>query len=150
MELLEIEERKNEEKKNEDTYRVTVSKAAEKALVELLGKVNQDFTAGQVNRSQLASWVLTRFVEDATAEDIRAIRMEHINEVALLEYYYRQAKETGKLQPEVRDFIRRLAGIDESQRKPTKKNLKNVINDDIKTDMETGCKEKRLDEFERS
>ena len=132
MKIIEKENTGNQEKKAEDTYRISISKAAEKAVLDVMEKVNQGFTAGQVNRSQLASWVLLKFADGASGEDIRAIRMDHVNELALLEYYFREAKESGKLQPEVRDLIRRLAGIDDTQRKGPKKNLKNVINDDIK------------------
>lgn len=129
---------KNQDKKAEDISRISISRAAEKAVLELMEKVNQGFAAGQVNRSQLASWVLVKFADSATAEDIKAIRMDHVNDLVLLEHYCREAKESGKLQPEVRDLIRKLAGIDDAQRKGMKKNLKNVIIDDIKKaeDME--------------
>jgi len=112
---------KNQDKKAEDTYRISISKTAEKAVLELMEKVNQGFTAGQVNRSQLASWVIGKFADGAGAEEIRAIRMDHVNELVLLEHYYKEAKESGKLQPEVRDLIRRLAGIDDMQRKGPKR-----------------------------
>ena len=124
--------------KNEDNYRITISKVAEKSINEVVGKVNDGFDAGQDNRSQVASWVLVKFASGISVEDIRAIRMDHVDEFALLEHYYREAKESGKLQPEIRDLIRKLAGIDETQRKGPRKGLKNVINDDIKEseDME--------------
>lgn len=122
---------KRADKKIEDIYRISISKAAEKALIDVLEKVTRDFPAGQINRSQLAGWILLKFADDASADDIRAIRMDHVNELVLLEHYYRQAKETGKLQPEVRDFVRKLAGMDDAQRKGGKKNLPKVINDDL-------------------
>ena len=121
--------------KMEDTYRITVSKAAEKALVEIWEKVNQDFSAGQVNRPQVASWVLIKFAENFNSEDLKAMRMDHIDEMSLLEHYYKKAKENGQVQPEVRDLLRKLAGIDEAQKRSSKGRLtRNVINDDIDKD----------------
>jgi hypothetical protein len=38
---------KNQDKNTEDTvYRISISKAAKKVVVEVMEKVNQDFTAG--------------------------------------------------------------------------------------------------------
>jgi hypothetical protein len=138
IESIEKEKKGNQDKKTEDTYRISISKGAEKAVVEVMERVNQGFTAGQVNRSQLTSWILARYAETANPDEIRAIRMDHVNEIALLEHYYREAKESGKLQPEVRDLIRKLAGVDDMQRKVSKKGLKNVINDDIKESEDGG------------
>jgi hypothetical protein len=139
MEVENIEKEKGSgDKKGEETYRISISKVAEKAVVDVMERVNQGFTAGQVNRSQLASWILVRYAETANADEIRAIRMDHVNEIALLEHYYREAKESGKLQPEVRDLIRKLAGVDDMQRKGSRKGLKNVINDDIRESEDGG------------
>lgn len=126
----EIQEKENT--KIEETYRLTVSKAAERAVIKVVEKVNQEFEAGQVNRSQVASWVLLKFSEDLTSDDLRAIRADHVNEITLFEHYFKKAKETGQIPSEIRDFIRKMAGNNDTQRKPLKKNLqKTVINDDI-------------------
>ena len=122
---------KRADKKIEDIYRISISKAAEKALIDVLEKVTRDFPAGQINRSQLAGWILLKFADDASADDIRAIRMDHVNELVLLEHYYREAKESGKLQPEVRDFVRNSPEWTMRSGKDRKKRLPKVINDDI-------------------
>lgn len=128
-----IKENKDKtEKKSEDVYRIGITKTAEKALSGVLEKVNRDFVAGQINRSQLASWIVKKFAETFGSDEIREIRAEHVDEFTLLEHYYRQAKESGKVEPEVRDLIRKLAGIEGAQKRPQKKGLQNSINDGIR------------------
>ena len=135
MESVETETRGNQEKKTEDNYRISISKAAERAVVELMDKVNQDSAAGQVNRMQVASWVLVKFAEDATSEDIKAMRRDHVNDMDLLEHVFKQSKESGKIHPEMREFLRKIMGVDGAVRKSAKKGLqKDIINDDIPFD----------------
>lgn len=128
----EQDRKENPEKKTEKEHRIMINAEADEAIAEVLEKVNRDFVGGQLSRSQLVNWVLTRFCGDVSADDIRAIRMDHINEMVLLEHYYRQAKDSGKIDPQVRELIRRLAGIEDTQKKGIKKSLqKTNINDDI-------------------
>ena len=76
-----------------------------------------------------------KFAESAGSEEVRAIRMDHVNEVVMLESVLKLAKDTGKVQPEIRDLLRKLAGVDDLQRKGGKKTLqKGIINDDIAPD----------------
>lgn len=121
-------------KGSDQITRLSVNKAADKAIGEVLERVNDGFDVGSVNKAQIASWIILRFAASLSADDVSAIRAEHTNEIVLLEHYLRKAKENGHVQAEMRDLMRKLAGIDDSQRKPSKKSLqKNGINDVIAT-----------------
>ena len=143
MELGELgrerEPRREQAKEEEGMVRLSISRTAEKALVGVLTRVNSGFEAGQVSRSDGASWILLKYAESVSNDDIRALRMDHTDEIALLEHYLTTAKKSGKsLAPEVRDFLRKFSGLDEPQKKAPKKGLqKNDINDVIIVDEAT-------------
>jgi len=62
--------------KAEEMYRISISGAAEKVLAGLAVRVNDGFTGGRVNRSQITNWVLRnqviRAVIDYAARVLRA------------------------------------------------------------------------------
>ena len=125
---------KEEKNKNgeQDTFRITIGRTAEVAVTAIVESVNDGFEAGRVNRSQAVTWILTKFSERLNADEIRAIRADHMNEVSLLEHYLKQAKDGGQLPSEIRDLMRRMAGFEETPKKNAKSRLtKYIINDDI-------------------
>lgn len=126
-------ENKDREQKGEELHRITVSKQAERALSAVVEKINDGFSGGKVNRTQMANWILARFNETLTEAEIKEIRMEHFDEVAMLENILRQAKESGKVPAEFKGLLQKHLGMDEVQKKRTKKALtEDIINDDIK------------------
>lgn len=128
----EKEEGEGKEPKAEDIARISISKSAENMLVSILESINDGFNGGRVNRHQLASWIVHRFGESLSDEDIKLIRQDHFNEVAMLEAMVRQIKKSGKVPVEMRAIIQKQMGFDEVSKKKTKKSLQNnVINDDI-------------------
>ena len=119
----------NTETKAEEMYRISISGAAEKALAGLAVRVNDGFTGGRVNRSQITNWVLLKCAENFNDGDIRDIRGKHFNEVAVLESILRQAKETGHVSQELRELLQKQLGMDESPKKRIKRGLTdNVTN----------------------
>ena len=132
------------EKKNQDEIvKITISKDAEQKLAEVLDKVCDGFTAGKVNRQDLASWAILRFAEDCNADLIKAIRQDHFNEFALLESILKRSKEDGKLPSELSNALRQHLGLEASHRKPGKKALTtNYINDVVTKDDKTPSNEK--------
>jgi hypothetical protein len=126
-------ENKDREQKNEELHRITVSKQAERALSTVVERVNEGFSGGKVNRTQMANWILARFNDTLTETEIKEIRVEHFDEVAMLENILRQAKESGKVPAEFKGLLQKHLGMDEAQKKRTKKALTgDIINDDIK------------------
>lgn len=126
-------ENKDREQKSEELHRITVSKQAERALSMVVERVNEGFSGGKVNRTQMANWILARFNDALTEAEIKEIRMEHFDEVAMLENILRQAKESGKVPAEFKGLLQKHLGMDEVQKKRTKRALtEDIINDDIK------------------
>jgi len=118
--------------KAEEMYRISISGAAEKVLAGLAVRVNDGFTGGRVNRSQITNWVLLKYAEGFSDVDVRDIRSKHFNEVAMLESILRQAKETGHVSLELRELLQKQLGMDESPKKRIKRGLTdNVIIDYI-------------------
>jgi hypothetical protein len=124
-------EKQNKEKTGkleEETVKVTITKQAEKAMVELLPRINDGFEGGRINRQDLISWILTRFIEDCTEQEIRTIRADHLDEFTLLEMSLKKFKQAGGLPPELRKLLLAQAGMDESPRKSTKKSVDAKVN----------------------
>lgn len=117
-----------EEKNGEEFVKVSISKRAEKAVKELVVKVNENFDGGRINRQDLISWVLMRFSEECTEQEIRAIRVDHFDELALLELYLKRSKLAGNLPLELRKFLLTQAGLDESAKKSVKKGVDSKVN----------------------
>ena len=130
MEL--IEEKKNKdkigEKAGDETIKATISKRAGNAVMDLVARVNEGFEGGHVSRQDLMSWILTRFAEDCGDQDIRAIRAEHFDEIALLELCLRKSKQSGHLPPELRKLLLAQAGMDDATKKSAKKAIDTKVN----------------------
>ncbi len=119
------------ENKTEEIHRITVSKAAEEAIATITERVNDGFEGGKVNRSQVASWIVLRFNEAYSDSEIREIRSENFDEVAMLESILRRAKKSGKVPSDLKDLLQRHLGLEESPKKKKKALQTDVINDDI-------------------
>mgnify|MGYP001608295631 CR=1 FL=1 len=94
--------------------------------------VNDGFTGGKVNRTQMANWLLLKFNNELDEAQIKEIRAELFDEVAMLENILRQAKESGKVPSDFNALLQKQLGIEEPSKKKAPKALtKNIINDDI-------------------
>lgn len=123
---------KDREQKMEELHRITVSRGAERALASIVNRVNDGFAGGRVNRTQIANWVLLRFSDSMSDAEIKEIRTEHFDELAVLESILRQAKESGRVPTELKGILQKQFGMDELPKKRPKKTLtENIINDDI-------------------
>ena len=103
--------------------KVTITKKAENLMSVLLTKVNDGFEFGRLNRHQLMSWILTKFSEDCSDTDIKAIRTDHFDELALLEISIKRFKQAGGLPPELRKLLLAQAGWDDASKKSQKKTI---------------------------
>jgi hypothetical protein len=123
----------NEERelKTEEIHRITVSKAAEEAIVAIMERVNDGFEGGRVNRTQIASWVVLHFNENYGDSEIKDIRSENFDEVAMLESILRRAKKTGKVPSDIKGLLQRHLGLEEAPKKKKKALQGDVTNDYI-------------------
>ena len=105
---------------SEQIAKVTITTKAENLMRELVAKVNDGFEFGRLNRHQLMSWILTRFAEEHSDTEIRAIRSDHFDEIALLEMSLKRFKQAGGLPPELKKLLLVQAGLDDLGKKRAK------------------------------
>ena len=120
------------ENKTEEIQRITVSKLGQDALTAIAERVNDGFIGGKINRTQAANWIMMRFNENLSDAEIREIRAEHFDEVAVLEAILRKAKESGKVPTEFKALLlKQLESNDQPKKKAksalTNKNINDVI-----------------------
>ena len=122
----EKEEEKTEGTKingNEELQRITVSKETQNTLGAITDRINDGYIGGRVNRTQMANWILKRFQSELDETQIKEIRAEHFDEVAMLENILRQAKESGKVPTDFKALLQKQFGLDESPKKKAAKAL---------------------------
>lgn len=105
---------------NEKIQRITVSKEAQNALENIKDRVNDGFTGGKVNLTQMANWILLRFQNELDETQIKEIRAEHFDEVAMLESILKQAKESGKVPTDFKALLQKHLNQEEPTRRKTK------------------------------
>lgn len=119
----EKEEEKTEGTKtngNKELQRITVSKEAQATLEAIKDRVNDGFSGGRVNLTQMANWILLRFQNELDDTQIKEIRTEHFDEVAMLESILKHAKESGKVPTDFKALLQKQLGLEE----PTKRKNK--------------------------
>lgn len=82
--------------------KITVTKEAEEAVSQIVTKVNDGFEGGRVNRQDVASWIISRFIETFSDVDIQQLRSAFFNEIALLEAILKRAKQSGNIPVELK------------------------------------------------
>jgi hypothetical protein len=82
--------------------KITVTKEAEEAVSQIVSKVNDGFEGGRVNRQDVASWILSRFLETFSDTDVQQLRAAFFNEIALLEAILKRAKQSGNIPDELK------------------------------------------------
>ncbi len=105
---------------SEKIQRITVSKEAQNALGEITDKINDGFVGGRVNLTQTANWILLRFKNELDEAQIKEIRIDHFDEVAMLESILKQAKETGRLPNDFKALLQKQFGSEEPIKRKSK------------------------------
>lgn len=108
---------------SEKIQRITASKEALNALKAVTDKVNDGFNGGRVNQTQMANWILLRFQNELDDTQIKEIRAEFFDEVAMLESVLRQAKESGKVPMDFKALLQKQLGLEESTKRKNKQAL---------------------------
>nr|BFD64568.1 hypothetical protein BdHM001_32490 [Bdellovibrio sp. HM001] len=103
--------------------RIVVSNESLTALKAIIDKVNDGFNGGRVNQTEIANWIILRFQTELDESQIKEIRAEHFDEVAMLENILKQAKESGKVPTDFKNLLQKQFGLDE----PTKRKAKSAL-----------------------
>jgi hypothetical protein len=123
--------------KEEVVAKITVTREAEEAVSQVVGKVNEGFEAGRVNRQDVASWILSRFIENFSDSDVQQIRAAFFNEIALLEAILKKAKQNGSVPTELKAALLGQLNMASGPVKKGKRSLtKEFINDELKGNEE--------------
>jgi len=124
MEIEEEIERKTASK-NEESFRISVSKKVDTEMNDLLFRVNDGFKAGKVNRPQLVNWIISKACQSFSDNDLKAIRADHFDEFAMFEAVLRQAKENGKFPSEFKALLHKQIGLSDEAPKRIKTKIDN-------------------------
>lgn len=108
---------KTEESGAEKVQRIVVSKDAQSSLKAVTDRVNDGFTAGKVSLMEMANWILHRFQAELDEAQIKEIRAEHFDEVAMLESLLKEAKSSGKVPSDFKALLQKQLGLDESPKR---------------------------------
>lgn len=100
--------------------RIVVSNESLSALKVIIDKVNDGFNGGRVNQTEIANWIILRFQSELDEVQIKEIRAEHFDEVAMLESILKQAKESGKVPTDFKNLLQKQLGLDEPTKRKTK------------------------------
>ncbi len=125
---------KTKEQKIEDYHRVLISGSVEKALGAVVERLNEGFDGGKISRTQATNWILQKFYDNLTDIDIREIRAEHFDEVSVLEAVLIRAKKSGQVPPELKAFLQKQLGLDDTPKKKKKSLQDNVTIDYIESE----------------
>lgn len=88
---------------------------------EVVSKVVDGYEGGRVSRTGVASWIITQFGAALESHHIKAMRLEFLNEISLLELVLRRSKEAGQLSPELKKLLMQQMGLlDEPVRRGAK------------------------------
>lgn len=100
-------------------------------LTAIVERVNDGFLGGKINRTQAANWIMMRFNENLSDTEIREIRADHFDEIAVLEAILRKAKESGKVPSEFKALLQKQLEITEQPKKKIKKALTELTINDV-------------------
>lgn len=117
---------------HENSIKITVTKEAGETLADLVGKANEGFDGGRINRQNLASFIIEKFKASLSDKDLIQLRQLHYDDASMLEAMYRKMKETGEVPEFLRDALRKQFQVtDEPLKKPKKTLTKESINDGL-------------------
>lgn len=76
--------------------KILITLVADEYLEKMLKETNAGFDSGRVKKTELLSWIITRFYKDSFAKQIKAIRADHFDEVAHLKAIIKQVEAAKK------------------------------------------------------
>lgn len=100
--------------------RIVVSNESRAALKTIIERVNDGFSGGRVNLTEIANWIILRFQHGLDEAQINEIRSEHFDEVAMLESILKEAKASGKVPTDFKSLLQKQLGLNESPKRKSK------------------------------
>ncbi len=100
---------------------VRMTKNAEEVLERMIVRTNSGFTGGQVNRTDLVSWILAQFESRYLNECLEQVRRDHFDTVTYLEAMVRElkaAKASGTELPDIKSILLPLAEATAVRKRP--------------------------------
>ena len=92
-------------RQQKDEVQITITLECERKLHECLSKINQGFELGRVTRKHLAVYVIEKMLANFSDEDVQSVRQTTLTDFALLDKLYREAKASGVVPQELKDFL---------------------------------------------
>lgn len=132
MNKEENKEKKAENKiENDNSVKITVTKAVAEDLRELVERVNAGFDVGKVHRQDVASWIISHFLKSYGESEVSMIRQSQYTDALMMESVYRRMKETGEIPDFLRDALRKQFQGDAEVPKRKKALTNKSINDGL-------------------
>ncbi len=114
----ELNKKGKEKKGTKGLYRVVISKEANKSLEEIVDLVNNDFSCGEITKSNVAEWILTSFKGSLPKADIKKIQESYIDEKKLLQDLLKGSTNTNSdIPPEISKALKAHFGFSSKQKK---------------------------------
>lgn len=119
--------------REKDEAQITITLECERKLHERLTQINQGFDLARVTRKHLAVYVIERALADFSEEDVQAVRQSTLTDLTLLDKVYREARASGVVPQELRDFLWKSLDLTQSPKR-TKKSRQPKYSKDIHED----------------
>ena len=103
---------KKQRKRSKEQFRVVISKEANDSLEKILKLVNSDFNCGEINKSNVAEWILSNLNGTLEKSDIKKIQELYVDEKRMLQDLLKGSTTDGKDLPmEIRRALKEHYGF---------------------------------------
>lgn len=110
----ELNENQNKKTNKKDEIQVTLSSDCEAKLQLILHKINSDFEISRVTRKHLLDHMINQFCDAFTDDTIQVIQKSAVTDFDLLELQYREAKRTGVISDQLREYLWKTSNLAQS------------------------------------
>lgn len=122
MEMNIVKKENNEyerkSKKPKEQFRVVINKEANDSLEKIVTVVNSDFNCGEINKSNVAEWILSNFKGTLPKTDIKTIQEFYVDEKKMLQDLLKGSTSAGKELPiEIRRALKEHYGFSTKTKK---------------------------------
>ena len=122
-------------KQEKDEVQITITLECERKLHDCVGRINQGFELGRITRKHLAVYVIEKMLAHFSDDDVQAVRQSTLTDFALLDKLYRDAKASGVVPQELKEFLWKSINLTQSPKR-SKKTGHSKYSQDIHSDEE--------------
>lgn len=128
------EKMREPKQKTEDQFaKIAISKEADRALVDLISRIEEDFESSRATKQEMASQAIIRFASDCAEKEITELRKWFFDPYLALEAKLKKAKETGSFPEDLRNLL--MDQFSSASVQPGAKRTKKLPNDDYIKDI---------------